>query len=52
MEKEYIYCLRCGRRLKNPEYRKVGMGKTCLEKSKRDSKNLLFRRKYADSNTK
>ena len=31
---EYNYCLRCGRRLKNPEYKKLGYGKICYEKSK------------------
>ena len=48
MEKNYIYCLRCGRRLKNPEYKKIGMGKTCQEKAKRKGTTLLIRRRYAD----
>lgn len=36
--KEYQFCLRCGRKLKNTEYRKIGMGKVCQEKSKTDQK--------------
>lgn len=43
MEKEYVICLRCGRRLKNPEYRIRGYGKTCWEKiRKKKSKKLLI----------
>lgn len=41
-ENEYIYCLRCGRKLKNPENKKRGMGKICWEKSKTDNKKRLF----------
>ena len=29
---EYKYCLRCGRKLKNPEAKKLGYGKICYEK--------------------
>lgn len=29
---EHIRCLRCGRRLKNPEQRKLGYGPSCYEK--------------------
>lgn len=28
----FNYCHRCGKRLKNDEYREIGFGKTCLEK--------------------
>lgn len=35
MEKLYNRCLRCGRKLKKEEYRKIGYGKICLEKSKK-----------------
>lgn len=28
------YCLRCGRKLKNEEYKKIGYGAICLEKMK------------------
>lgn len=40
---EYKYCLRCGRKLKNPEYRKIGMGKTCQEKASKYKIKPLFR---------
>jgi hypothetical protein len=33
VQKEHEYCLRCGRKLKNPEARRLGYGKVCLEKS-------------------
>ena len=39
--KEYNYCIRCGRRLKNVEYRLRGMGKVCYEKSLREHGNRL-----------
>lgn len=52
-DKDYIYCLRCGRKLRNPEYRKIGMGKICQEKAKREKATPLFRpiswREYANS---
>lgn len=32
MKKEYEYCLRCGRKLKNDEARIRGMGVTCWRK--------------------
>lgn len=38
-QKEYAYCLRCGRRLKNEEARIIGYGKICLEKAKQE-KNI------------
>lgn len=41
--KEHEKCLRCGRRLKNEEARKIGYGKTCLIKIKKELKvNRLF----------
>ena len=46
---EYTYCLRCGRKLKNAEYRKVGMGKICQEKSKHDMTPLFRMETYADN---
>ena len=53
MEKEYQYCLRCGRKLKNAEYRKIGMGKVCQEKSKHSIIiQPLFNSKNADSKNK
>ena len=34
-QKIYKRCLRCGRKLKNDEARKIGYGKICFEKSKK-----------------
>ena len=40
---EYEYCLRCGRKLKNPDARILGYGKTCFEKlQKSDKTKALF----------
>ena len=50
-DKEYDYCLRCNRKLKNPEYRKIGMGKVCQEKSKHQIIKPLFRSKDAINTT-
>ena len=41
-DKLYTHCLRCGRRLKNEEYRKQGYGKICLEKITKDTRKKLF----------
>ena len=41
-EKEYEYCLRCGRKLKNPEARLKGFGIICEKKIKRQEKGRLF----------
>jgi hypothetical protein len=40
--KLYNYCLRCGRKLKKEEYRKIGYGKVCLYKMKESNKLKLF----------
>ena len=41
--KEHEFCLRCGRRLKNEEARKLGYGKVCFEKMQiKDKTNPLF----------
>lgn len=51
-EEKLIYpnCLRCGRKLKTDEAIQRGMGKICLEKSKRDT---YIRRLFdAKSNTR
>ena len=34
IKKDYDRCLRCNRKLKTEEARKIGYGKVCLEKSK------------------
>lgn len=41
-DKEHEFCLRCGRKLKNPEARKIGYGVVCLKKMKATVKNKLF----------
>ena len=41
-KKDYEKCLRCGRKLKNEEARKIGYGKICLEKIQKEKKNRLF----------
>lgn len=33
-QKEYEYCLRCGRKLKSHESRMIGYGTICLKKSR------------------
>lgn len=42
MEKEYEYCLRCGRKLKSPKTRKQGYGDICYKKLKTIHKKTLF----------
>lgn len=42
MNKEYNYCLRCGRKLKNPKARQAGYGDVCLAKIQQLSKTPLF----------
>ena len=43
-EDEHEYCLRCGRKLKNPEARLLGYGVVCYQKIKQksDTSNKLF----------
>lgn len=42
--KEYEFCLRCHRKLKSPDARKIGYGKVCYEKSKTEKpKKTLFK---------
>jgi hypothetical protein len=38
----YDRCLRCGRKLKKEEYRKIGYGKICLEKKMSNTQKMLF----------
>ena len=40
--REYTHCLRCGRRLKNPEYRIRGYGKGCWNKIRKSKVKSLF----------
>lgn len=45
-DKEQTTCKRCGRKLKNPEAIKIGMGKTCWNKYiKEDNHKQLFHNK-------
>lgn len=41
-DKEYEYCLRCGRKLKNPKARQLGYGDICFKKSKTQHRHALF----------
>ncbi len=40
--RDYVYCLRCGRRLISQEAKQKGYGKTCEKKMKAESKMSLF----------
>ena len=40
--KEYEYCLRCGRKLKKEEARKIGYGPVCEKKAKKLHNKKLF----------
>ena len=40
--KEHEFCLRCGRKLKNPEARLKGYGIVCEKKLKHDLRRRLF----------
>ena len=41
-KKDYNKCLRCGRKLKTDEARKIGSCKICFEKMKKEKKQRLF----------
>ena len=41
-QKEYEYCLRCGRKLRSEETRKRGYGIICFKKMKVNQRNRLF----------
>ena len=40
-EKEHEVCLRCGRKLKNPDARKLGYGAVCFKKMQSSGKKLF-----------
>lgn len=40
--KEHNFCLRCGRRLKNPQARQIGYGVICEKKIKQEKSRQLF----------
>ena len=46
MIKEYEHCLRCGRKLKNPEARLKGFGLVCEKKRERVRKYSLIENKW------
>ena len=52
-EQEFLFCKRCGRRLKTKEARERGMGKVCFEKYHmgKDTRKL-FEVKDAESNSR
>lgn len=39
--KEYTHCLRCGRKLKNKEARKLGYGTTCFKKIQHETNKRI-----------
>ena len=40
---DHEFCLRCGRRLKNPDRRRIGYGIVCEKKMKTKKKGGLFK---------
>lgn len=40
--KEYEFCLRCGRKLKNPDAKLKGFGVVCEKKAKKEKYKKLF----------
>lgn len=42
MVKEHDFCLRCGRKLKNPKAREIGYGVVCEKKMKVEKYKQLF----------
>jgi len=41
-QKEHEICLRCGRKLKNPDARKLGYGAVCFKKMQSSGKRLFL----------
>lgn len=41
-QKEHEICLRCGRKLKNPDARKLGYGAVCFKKMQSSGKKLFL----------
>ena len=39
---EHEYCMRCGRKLKNPIARNIGYGQVCLRKLSVETSSRLF----------
>lgn len=51
MNKEYDFCLRCGRKLKNAENRKRGYGVVCFKKAHTKIINPLFNIERSNNGT-
>lgn len=41
-KKDHEYCLRCGKKLKNPQAREIGYGAICYKKMKTECARKLF----------
>ena len=41
-EKEHEFCKRCGRKLRNPDARKLGYGAVCFKKMQSSGKRLFL----------
>ena len=39
--KDHEYCLRCGRKLKDKDARKIGYGKTCYKKMQTEKQIMI-----------
>ena len=50
-EKEHEVCLRCGRKLKNPDARKLGYGAVCFKKMQSSGKKLFLETVNARGNS-
>lgn len=46
--KEHEFCLRCGRRLKNPKARELGYGAICEKKIGHEKSRQLFKANGTD----
>lgn len=42
MQKDHEFCMRCGRKLKNPQAREIGYGAVCLRKMRTEKSRQLF----------
>ena len=42
MQKDHEFCLRCGRKLRNPQAREIGYGAVCLRKMRTEKSHQLF----------
>lgn len=47
-KKEHEFCLRCGRRLKNPQARELGYGAICYKKQNSELSHRLFEAKVKE----